>query len=93
VPGSGLSDQIDRSSQRTPRWRKADSNRWSHLRLNGSDADERDKQIAMSRLRRIDKQFARTVGNCAYRPPRVRLQALCTGRSNRCSEKRLRRTR
>jgi hypothetical protein len=36
--------------------RKADSNRWSHLRLNGSDAGERDEQIAMSPLRRIDKQ-------------------------------------
>jgi hypothetical protein len=40
----------------TRRWRKADSNRWSHLRLNGSDAATRDEQIAMSPLRRLDKQ-------------------------------------
>jgi hypothetical protein len=44
------------SSHLTRRWRKADSNRWSHLRLNGSDAGTRDEQIAMSPLRRLDKQ-------------------------------------
>jgi hypothetical protein len=37
-------------------WRKADSNRWSHLRLNGSDTGECDEQIAISPLHRIDEQ-------------------------------------
>jgi hypothetical protein len=45
----------------TRRWRKADSNRWSHLRLNAQTPKrehpgERDEEIAMSPLRRIDKQ-------------------------------------
>jgi hypothetical protein len=44
------------SSLLTRRWRKADSNRWSHLRLNGSDTGERDEQIAISPLHRIDEQ-------------------------------------
>jgi hypothetical protein len=49
-------DHAGTESLRTRRWRKADSNRWSHLRLNGSEAGTRDEQIAMSPLRRLDKQ-------------------------------------
>jgi hypothetical protein len=36
------------------------------------------QQIAMSPLRRVDKQSLGTVGDCAYRSARIRLQALCS---------------
>jgi hypothetical protein len=36
------------------------------------------QQIAMSPLRRVDKQSFGTVGDCAYRSARIRLQALCS---------------
>jgi hypothetical protein len=38
------------------------------------------------------RECLKSVDDCAYRPPRVRLQALCSPeRPNKCSEKRLRR--
>jgi hypothetical protein len=66
-------------SHETQRWRKADSNCSSHLRLDGSDAGEPDRQIAMSPLRR---SIARTVGDCAYPSPRVSLRR-CAARGGR----------
>jgi hypothetical protein len=74
-PKCGTSCLQPRGSRlrQTVRWRKADSNRWSHLRLNGSDAGERDEQIAMSRLRRIDKQsLERLAGTGSLRTRRWR---------------------
>ena len=75
----GVQAFISRGTEglQTRRWRKADSNGWSRLRLNRSDTGERDEQIAISPLHRIDDQSLERLV-IAHTFQRVRIPALCS---------------